>query len=480
MPRRARRVPRLGRGGRARRRPRGRGVVDQALAFERADAGDRDRDLQDALAGCRRALRADAHADGDQHQGRPGRGARSSPRRPSTRAPPPPPEHGAPASTPASITIPQAAQVAGSPRRCSSAPRLGRRVALLEAGHAGPSPGAQRDRGGAACTSASCSAGGAMAVCRRGACVHARRDCRPRAPRGHRPRRPRCRSASVPGGPSCGLRRVLPRRRWPPRLREVSSGSRSDDEAPAAAHPAAWWVRRQREPAARAAKTSWTTWASPPSSGSSTRGKVVDLALAVQPARRHQLRRQHRDDAESSIPRPPGEARLVWRVSYTGPMRGGLGAARSTCSRRSSARLRAPPGRADAACSSTGPRTPPASARGRDRVDPSATTARPSAEERGRRVPRRSRCRTLVEQDGDTGQVARRRRDRLPSRGPRRRRGRLMLAAAGDPGPGGSARPRYVYRARCRTRSSPPRSNWDPSLARRLYGIDTAVALRRR
>jgi branched-chain amino acid transport system substrate-binding protein len=205
--------------------------------------------------------------------------------------------------------------------------------------------------------------------------------------------------------------------------------------------------------------------------------EVVDLALSVFNPRGVIAFAANTAPMLSSIPRPPGEARLVWRVSYTGPMHA---AASAPLVHAIEEQLRAShvlgagePMRVlfDRAANTAG-------IGASDAIVSSLRYNDKTVAENGERAFREVPVPDLADRDGDTGAarvvaeiVAFRPHVVLDIAA-----GASMLALAEESWPRGERfRPRYIYQGALSYPEFTAAVARDPSLARRLFGIDTAV-----
>ena len=285
------------------------------------------RDARRARRGVRGALRREALSRADRSAQRPRRPLDARVGADAGRAADPagPPGARRPRRPPRCSPRRARARVAGSGpgRRCAVAVV----AAWFSARRDGPAPAPQPSVAVAqpTCTAASCAAGGARAVCRRGACVPlesadctvlarpedvgARRhgvdrhdvpDARPHGPGLRRvdPRR-RARAPRLPGGVERHPGRQGGRRGSPHRHR-ASATTAWTRCAPRGTWPTTWACRPSS--GSRAARR-WSIWRSRSSTRAGSSSFAANTATML-----------------SSIPRPPARPRLVWRVSYAAPM----------------------------------------------------------------------------------------------------------------------------------------------------------------
>jgi hypothetical protein len=461
-------------------------VVDRALAFERGERWQTAIAMRDAIARVHAELHGEKLTPTVAGTGTPPISRsllESAPTLDARGTPQPPAEHGAPASTPASITVPRSR----ASRWVAVAVVAGAAAAAVawfswkpESQQPAPAPSVTT-AAAATCTSASCSAGGARAICRRGACVALEsEDCSVLA----RPEDLASDDTVWLGtmfpthGPMVldfveSIRAVELARRD---FLEVSNGIPGSKPG-GRARPIGLVRCDDSVDPLRAARHLADDVGVPAVIGFARSKEVVDLALAVFNPRGVIAFAANTAPMLSSIPRPPGEARLVWRVTYSGPM---LAAATVPLVHVIEEQLRA--------SRVLGPDEPmrllfdrAANTAGIGASDAIVSSLRYNGKtvaENGERAFREVTVPDLVEEDGDTGVgrisseiVAFRPHVVLDLAG-----GVSMLAPAEDGWPKTERfRPRYVFQGTLSERGFADAVVRTPSLARRLFGLDSSI-----
>jgi serine/threonine-protein kinase len=461
-------------------------VVDKALAFERAGRWQTAIAMRDALARVSAELFGEAltpAASGKTGTTQVSRSTLESAPTLDARAPPPPPsEHGAPASTPASITVPHSRPG----RRLAAAVLVGAAlsaVAWFSWKREAPAPALAPSVTAAAptCTNASCNAGGARAVCRRGACVPLEsEDCKVLA-----------RPEDIASDDTLWIGAMFPTRgpMAPPFVESIRAvdlarrdflevGNGLPSAKPGApARPIAVVQCDDSVDPTRPARHLVEDLGVPAVVGFARSKEVVDLSLAFFNPRGVLALAANTAPMLSSIPTPPGQARLVWRVTYSGPM---LTAAMAPLVGAIERELRAShvlhPGEPmrvllDRVANTTGIGVS-------DAIVSSLRINGKTVPENGEGVFREVIVPDLVDVDGDTGTspvvaaiTAFRPHVVLDTAA-----GPELVGRAEEAWPRGERfRPRYVMQGALHDRAYAEAVAHEPSLARRLFGVDTSV-----